>query len=154
MENYSFKSVAFGGFDKQDVVRYLEQSSEKAAAAQQALEAEKTKKVKELIQKALSADGQETGELSPERLISELLFGGAKRRLSWFPEEERPRSAERIQKEASEDCLAAILVAYANMNIPGINEDAGKLAAELEPGDLVFLPHPAIAQGFLMWLCI
>lgn len=40
MENYSFKSVAFGGFDKQDVVRYLEQSSEKAAAAQQALEAE------------------------------------------------------------------------------------------------------------------
>lgn len=40
MENYSFKSVAFGGFDKQDVVRYLEQSSEKAAAAQRALEAE------------------------------------------------------------------------------------------------------------------
>ena len=34
MESYSFKSVAFGGFDKQDVVRYLEQSSEKAAAAQ------------------------------------------------------------------------------------------------------------------------
>ncbi len=102
----------------------------------QALEAEKTKKVKELIQKALSADGQETGELSPERLISELLFGGAKRRLSWFPEEERPPVRRKDQKEASEDCLAAILVAYANMNIPGINEDAGKLAAELEPGDL------------------
>lgn len=40
MENYSFKSVAFGGFDKQDVVRYLEQSSEKAAAAQRELETE------------------------------------------------------------------------------------------------------------------
>ena len=40
MESYSFKSVAFGGFDKQDVVRYLEQSSEKAAAAQRELEAE------------------------------------------------------------------------------------------------------------------
>lgn len=40
MENYSFKSVAFGGFDKQDVVRYLEQSSEKAAAAQRKLETE------------------------------------------------------------------------------------------------------------------
>lgn len=40
MENYSFKSVAFGGFDKQDVVRYLEQSSEKAAAARAELEAE------------------------------------------------------------------------------------------------------------------
>lgn len=40
MENHSFKSVAFGGFDKQDVVRYLEQASEKAAAAQRELEAE------------------------------------------------------------------------------------------------------------------
>ena len=40
MENYSFKSVAFGGFDKQDVVRYLEQSSEKAAAAQRELAAD------------------------------------------------------------------------------------------------------------------
>lgn len=40
MENYSFKSVAFGGFDKQDVVRYLEQSSEKAANIRQELEAE------------------------------------------------------------------------------------------------------------------
>ena len=40
MENYSFKSVAFGGFDKQDVVRYLEQSSEKAASLQKELETE------------------------------------------------------------------------------------------------------------------
>ena len=40
MENYSFKSVAFGGFDKQDVVRYLEQAAEKAAAAQRQLETE------------------------------------------------------------------------------------------------------------------
>lgn len=40
MENYSFKSVAFGGFDKQDVVRYLEQAAEKAAAAQRELETE------------------------------------------------------------------------------------------------------------------
>ena len=40
MENYSFNSVAFGGFDKQDVVRYLEQASEKAAAVQRELEEE------------------------------------------------------------------------------------------------------------------
>ncbi|MCI8328085.1 MAG: hypothetical protein HFG02_00300 [Oscillibacter sp.] len=40
MENYSFKTVAFGGFDKQDVARYLEQSSEKAAAEQRELERE------------------------------------------------------------------------------------------------------------------
>lgn len=40
MDNYPIKSVAFGGFDKQDVIRYIEQASEKAAAAQKELQAE------------------------------------------------------------------------------------------------------------------
>ncbi len=40
MDNYSFKSVPFGGFDKQDVVRYIEQASEKAAAVQRELQEE------------------------------------------------------------------------------------------------------------------
>jgi len=40
MENYPIKSVTFGGFDKQDVVRYIEQSAEAAASVQKALEAE------------------------------------------------------------------------------------------------------------------
>ena len=40
MDNYSIKSVAFGGFDKQDVIRYIEQSAQKASAVQQELEAE------------------------------------------------------------------------------------------------------------------
>ena len=40
MDNYSIKSVAFGGFDKQDVVRYIEQTAEQAAAAQKTLEEE------------------------------------------------------------------------------------------------------------------
>lgn len=40
MENYSFKTVTFGGFDKQDVVYYIEQASEKAASVQRALETE------------------------------------------------------------------------------------------------------------------
>ena len=38
MDNYSIKSVAFGGFDKQDVIRYIEQSAQNAAAIQQELE--------------------------------------------------------------------------------------------------------------------
>ena len=38
MDNYSIKSVAFGGFDKQDVIRYIEQSAQNAAAIQQDLE--------------------------------------------------------------------------------------------------------------------
>lgn len=40
MDNYPIKSVTFGGFDKQDVIRYIEQTSEKAAAAQKELQAE------------------------------------------------------------------------------------------------------------------
>ena len=102
----------------------------------QALEAEKTKKVKVLIQGLLFSDGQEAGERSLEELAGELLFGGAKRKLTWFPAEERPAVHRRDRKEASEDYLAAILSAYAGMNIPGINEDARRLAAELEQGEL------------------
>lgn len=40
MDNYPIKSVTFGGFDKQDVIRYIEQTSGKAAAAQKELQAE------------------------------------------------------------------------------------------------------------------
>lgn len=40
MENYPIKSVTFGGFDKQDVIRYIEQAAQTAAAAQNELQAE------------------------------------------------------------------------------------------------------------------
>ena len=40
MENYPIKSVTFGGFDKQDVVAYIERTAQAAAAAEQALREE------------------------------------------------------------------------------------------------------------------
>ena len=40
MENYPIKSVTFGGFDKQDVIHYIEQAAEQAAAAQKQLQEE------------------------------------------------------------------------------------------------------------------
>ena len=40
MENNAFKSVTFGGFDKQDVIRYIEQSSREAAEIQEQLQRE------------------------------------------------------------------------------------------------------------------
>ena len=40
MGSSTFKSVAFGGFDKQDVIRYIEQSAQQASSAQQELQAE------------------------------------------------------------------------------------------------------------------
>lgn len=40
MENKSFRSVAFGGFDKQDVIHYIEQSAREAAEIQERLQQE------------------------------------------------------------------------------------------------------------------
>ena len=37
MDNYQIKSVAFGGFDKQDVISYIEKAATEAAALQQEL---------------------------------------------------------------------------------------------------------------------
>ena len=40
METNTFKSVAFGGFDKQDVIRYIEQTARDTAALQERLQGE------------------------------------------------------------------------------------------------------------------
>ena len=37
MDNYSIKSVTFGGFDKQDVIRYIEETAKVAAATEKEL---------------------------------------------------------------------------------------------------------------------
>lgn len=69
MENYSFKSVAFGGFDKQDVVRYLERSAEKTAAERRELEAENEKLRKQAEEQAerLGRLEEQIAELTRER---------------------------------------------------------------------------------------
>lgn len=102
----------------------------------QALEAEKTKKIKDLLQEALLSDSRGPQEQGKKELIEELLFGGMKRKLSWFLEKSRTNVHKKDGEEASEDELAAILAAYAGMNIPGIHEGAGTLAAELKPEEL------------------
>ena len=40
MENYPIKSVTFGGFDKQDVIHYIEQTAQKAAESEKQLREE------------------------------------------------------------------------------------------------------------------
>lgn len=102
----------------------------------QALEAEKTKKVRDLLQEILSPDGQETKEQAESDLVTELLFGGEKRKLSWFLEKRQTNVHKKDGQEASEDYLAAILAAYAGMKVPGIHAGAGVLAAELKPEEL------------------
>lgn len=102
MENYSFKSVAFGGFDKQDVVRYLEQSSEKAAAAQRELEAEN-----ETLRRQAEDSAEELERL---RDRVEALT------------EERDRLRERLETESA---------ARADLEpLRALEQDAARLAAE------------------------
>ena len=60
METGTFKSVAFGGFDKEDVVRYIEQSAREAAARQEELQKEADSLRKEA--EALRARVQELEE--------------------------------------------------------------------------------------------
>ena len=69
MENYPIKSVTFGGFDKQDVIRYIEQAAQQAAAAQQTLqdENENLRKQAEALSAELSTLRAQVSSLSAER---------------------------------------------------------------------------------------
>lgn len=69
MENYPIKSVTFGGFDKQDVIRYIEQATQQAAAAQQTLqdENENLRKQAEALSAELSTLRAQVSSLSAER---------------------------------------------------------------------------------------
>ncbi len=69
MDNYPIKSVTFGGFDKQDVIRYIEQAAQQAAAAQQTLQAENEDLRKQVanLSAELSTLRTQTSSLSAER---------------------------------------------------------------------------------------
>jgi chromosome segregation ATPase len=58
MENYPIKSVTFGGFDKQDVIRYIEQAANDAATAQKSLQAEN-----DALRQKTAAQDQELSDL-------------------------------------------------------------------------------------------
>ena len=69
MDNYPIKSVTFGGFDKQDVIRYIEQAAQQAAAAQQTLQTENEDLRKQAadLSAELSALRAQVSSLSAER---------------------------------------------------------------------------------------
>lgn len=69
MDNYPIKSVTFGGFDKQDVIRYIEQAAQQAAAAQQTLQTENEDLRKQVtdLSAELSALRTQVSSLSAER---------------------------------------------------------------------------------------
>lgn len=135
MDTYSIKSVAFGGFDKQDVIRYIEQAAEQAAAAQKSLQSEN-----DSLQAQVSALQQEVSSLKAKleeaaalqkQLQSELARESAARQelelLKPLQEE-----VSRLKQEA--DVLRPDAEAYAQFRerIGAIECEARKRAADLE----------------------
>ncbi|MBD5466622.1 MAG: DUF4132 domain-containing protein [Lachnospiraceae bacterium] len=112
-------------------------------AFEAALAVEKSKKIKELLQNCLgieSDEAEQAGEQTTGELAKAILKGGKKRKVAWVFETGAPFTE--VHKldgtPASEDDLAAVLVAYADMNIPGVNKEAAKLAADLNAKELAF----------------
>ncbi len=108
---------------------------------QEAFSKEKSKKIKELLADCLGmelATPKEQRERTMGDLVKEVLKGGKKRKIAWVYEGEK--SYLPVHKldgtPAPEDQLAAVLVCYADMSVPGANKEARELASDLNPGEL------------------
>lgn len=108
---------------------------------QEAFSKEKSKKIKELLGECLGVEVQtpeEKKERTIEGLVKEVLKGGKKRKIAWVYE--GGKAYLPVHKldgtPAPEDHLAAVLVCYADMSVPGANKEARELAADLNPEEL------------------
>jgi len=139
MENYQIKSVTFGGFDKQDVISYIEKSAAEAAALQQELrnEAEDLRKQladAEAERDALRAEleqAQSGRSEAEERLAEESAVRTA---LEPLKEEAAQLRCEVEVLRAERDKLLPDAQAYAQFRerIGAIECEARKRAADLE----------------------
>ena len=125
MENYAFKSVAFGGFDKQDVIHYIEQTAKEAAAAQERLQKEK-----EDLQAEADSLRTQVRELQT-RLETETALREQERTARQGLEAFKPE-AERLAAELERLRPEAEAYAQFRDRVGDIECDAHKRAAELE----------------------
>ncbi len=135
MENYPIKTVTFGGFDKQDVIQYIERAAQDAATAEQTLRAESEelrRQVAELT-KAAAEREERLRELSArqEALQAEL---AREREARQELEPLRPLREEAEHLRAQVEALRPDAEAYAQFRerIGAIECEARKRAADLE----------------------
>ena len=132
MENGAFKSVAFGGFDKQDVIRYIEQSAQEAAALQQTLQQEneglrtEAESLRTRVQELESRLSAETAELEAARAELE------RERASRQALEDAQAEAGRLAEELAQLRPEAESYAQFRDRVGDIECEAHKRAAELE----------------------
>lgn len=139
MEQYPIKSVTFGGFDKQDVINYIEKLSQESASAQTQLQ----KEAEELRDRLSAASEQledALSELESLREAKERLREENKRLQTSLSQESSARQAlsleaERLRPlEAEVERLAPDAQAYAQFRerIGAIECEARKRADDLE----------------------
>lgn len=132
MENNTFKSVAFGGFDKQDVICYIEQTAKEAAAVQERLQQENDGLRAEIQNALAQVEGlrAQLTELQGEReqLLADLSREQTARRALEPAKPEAERLAAEVEK------LRPDAEAYAQFReqIGAIECEARKRAADLE----------------------
>lgn len=121
---------------------------------EKAFKGEKNKKLRERLATLLStgdgADGQgqpglesaeeerwnQLANLTVEELVAELTKGNRKKKVEWTLTMTWPDIHKLDGTECPKDYVLAFLLAYANMETPGVNKAAAKLAAELNPTEL------------------
>lgn len=105
------------------------------------LEKEKSKAVIDLINNALgnssngnTAAGADAVEDSAKQIADRLLKGGKIRSVQWLGDLPEVKMADGTPAEPN--YAAAVMLAYSSMSIPGISQDAAKIAATLDAGSL------------------
>lgn len=139
MDNYPIKSVAFGGFDKQDVISYIERTAQEAATLQQELQsqADALRKQLEEAERAGDALREELEKMRRSREEAEgRLAEEAAVRAALEPVQQE---AEQLRREmaalrAEHEKLLPDAQAYAQFRerIGAIECEARKRAADLE----------------------
>jgi len=135
MQNYPIKSVAFGGFDKQDVIRYIEQSVQEANSAQSRLQEENDalRSKADALAGELTAAQTQLSELTAqvESLKAELAQETSARKAL---EPLKPLEEETRQLKAEVEILRPDAQAYAQFRerIGAIECEARKRADDLE----------------------
>lgn len=135
MDNYSIKSVTFGGFNKQDVIRYIEQTSKDAATVKNTLQSEldALRRENASLAETVSAMRAELEEAVQEKaLLQEQLAQETAQRRSL--ESLKTLEEEMAQLQAEVDVLRPEAEAYAQFRsrIGAIECEARKRASDLE----------------------
>ena len=144
MDNYPIKSVAFGGFDKQDVVRYIQQTTQQTAAAQEAArkELDALREKEAALAEELEALKVQLEELTAQR---DCLQEALEQETAARQELESLKSVaeKNAALKAEADALRPDAQAYAQFRerIGAIASEARKRADDLVPAPNALLPQ-------------